>query len=498
MASFITPSRVDLQVVRDAYGRAIPFMAWHPPTRNAIQERYRNLMGWSVAQVNQFVNNLPQHWFPTPNPPNQNPIPPPAHPHPHANIQQHHINNLVQDFDIIRQKVINDELFISTSTTLNGQPTYIKIPQVTANPAAAERAYQEALLQILAEHCVYESLFPFLVYESLIKDRDEVGAEYVLDRGLFFYHATVAHVDRNNGVIEENNIINASLGRCNINPNMQYLDIDNPPPDRDQLWGAGQNTTQPPVGVDRLLPAYVFSNLHREKGQQLQEYVNRIGQINFDRFYGTVARNQCGWPDDGEHYFNLHQHLNVILPGNLHQTSSYIVNGSHYNRHVGNDHWQFVRHPNPPNPNAVQLQHRANEYFNMAENHIRNNVSDPTRAENTGDKSYATTTLLSVFYFHLITDIHWELHFPHPTEEFSKSMLLQMLLHSDLRAAHATKATILHHNLISWKFPVSPVAQFHIQLGAPSRPFLGSVFTVTDECYRPINQDRLRYFRFVQ
>ena len=184
---------------------------------------------------------------------------------------------------------------------------------------------------------------------------------------------------------------------------------------------------------------------------------------------------------------------NVILPGNLHQTSSFIVNGSHYNNQLGGgQQWQHIR-----TANANNLQQRANEYHHHAENDIRPGLLNPYRHEDCGDKSYATTTLFDVFLWYLTSGKHWRLNFPNAAEEFSKSMLLQILLHSDLRNVFADSVFEDVYSLVRWRFPVPVVASFHVQLGQPSRPFLGSVFTVTEECFRPITASRWRKFRIV-
>jgi hypothetical protein len=491
MSSYINLNALHTPFINDAWLRTLSFSAHDERLHQRIKDAYAVRRGWTQAQVDNFVQNLPQNEFPSLNHPNiTTPIPQPPFPNPTANNRQHHIANTEQDIETIRLLSENDELYVSMQTTPNGPLWFIKIPQVTNNPA--DYNYHEAILQILLTFYHHESLFPFLIYESLIKARDGVRPMNVLQRGLFCYHGTVSPVDRNNnGVIEWNPIIEQCLARCGIIPNYDDVNIDHPHPGRNQFFAQGQVLSRPLVGQDLLSPRYRNANIHRETGRAHHEYVARIGQDNYDAYYRPHALN-FGWSDGGVGHFNHLLNQNVIVPGNLHQTSSFIVNGSHYNNHVGPLRWQQARAAN-----ANNLQQRANEYHHQAETFIRPNLQNPYRDEDCGDKSYATTTLFDVFLWYLTSGKHWRLNFPNAGEEFSKSMLLQILLHSDLRNVFADSVMEEVYNLVRWRFPIPIVASFHVELGHPPRPLLGSVFTVNEECYRPINQPRWRKFRIV-
>lgn len=495
-------TQVNLNYIDQAWLRAIAFSSYNQRLHHAIRTRYMQLRNWNVQQLNAFIHNggIPQNLFLQQNPPqNIPPLPPPPHPAPDPTNRDELEANLLADFEAIRDLSLHDQLHVAVRLHQNAPEMYIKIPQVDHNPQNFE--YQQALLMILLEFAVRDALFPILLYSSLIVDRDRIKPIHALRRKLMFYHATVSAVDRVNGVMQPNRMVWESLARCGINPNFHLANIDAPHASRGIFWDQHQDLTRP-LAIHLLqLAQYFGANPHREMSRDRATYEARLLPANFHRLFRDYAIRQYQWMDGGNQYLNRHLRQNVVKPGSLHGTEGFIVNGSHYNKHaIGAEHWQQRRYHYNNNPNlnnAQRLHQRANDYHAMASTHIRNNLRHQNTPRSDRDWSYATTNIFHVFQWHLTALAHWRLHYPGAGEEFSRSFLLQMLLYSDLIDVCAENVSDAHYNLLRWCFPCPVAASFHVQNGPATHPFLGAIFTVHEESYRPINQPRWAQFRII-
>lgn len=105
--------------------------------------------------------------------------------------------------------------------------------------------------------------------------------------------------------------------------------------------GQPQDLTRPLPLQLLLLAQYIEANPHREMCRDRATYAGRLHAINFNRLFGDYALRQYQWIDFGEEYLNQHEHQNVVKSASLQATQSFIVNGSHYNKHApGVHHWQ--------------------------------------------------------------------------------------------------------------------------------------------------------------